>query len=219
MGLVRFRSRACRFRTNGTGANSGGRMLCAPTGFRRTVGAAISRPNAFPFRGRCPRRGRMRCAAKGRLRAGPYGKAGEFPVFCRGGCPHPPARPGWAGCIVGAAHWAARPQAFPPEGGRWHGEAVTDEGAYLNRCIPAGAPRQVRKSKGAPRSGRGIPFPKPSPGGSSPCGCMPRPAIGRTSKKFPSAVEQFPPRRGFSVSRESARRHIANEAVMLFLKR
>ena len=68
--LLRFRSRACRFRTNGTGANSGGRMLCAPTGFRWTVGAAISRPQAFPFRGRCPRRGRMRCAAKGRLRAG-----------------------------------------------------------------------------------------------------------------------------------------------------
>ena len=96
LGLVRFRSRACRFRTNGTGANSGGRMLCAPTGFRWTVGAAISRPKAFPFRGRCPRRGRMRCAAKGRLRAGPYGKAGEFPVFCRGGCPHPPARAGLA---------------------------------------------------------------------------------------------------------------------------
>ena len=38
-------------------------------------------------------------------------------------------------------------------------------------------------------------------------------------KKIPSAVEQFPPRRGFSVSRETARRHIANEAVMLFLKR
>ena len=31
-----------------------------PYGFRRTVGAAISRPKAFPFRGRCPRRGRMR---------------------------------------------------------------------------------------------------------------------------------------------------------------
>ena len=30
------------------GANPGGRMLCAPTGFRWTVGAAISRPQAFP---------------------------------------------------------------------------------------------------------------------------------------------------------------------------
>ena len=68
MGLERFRSRACRFRTNGTGANSGGRMLCAPTAFRWTVGAAISRPQAFPL-----------------------------------------------------------------QGGRWHGEAVTDEGGFLKR--------------------------------------------------------------------------------------
>ena len=44
------------------GANPGGRMLCAPTGFRWTVGAAISRPSLFPhgertippIRGKCP---------------------------------------------------------------------------------------------------------------------------------------------------------------------
>ena len=50
------------------GANPGGRMLCAPTGFRWTVGAASSRPQAFPL-----------------------------------------------------------------QGGRWHGEAVTDEGGFLKR--------------------------------------------------------------------------------------
>ena len=34
------------------GANPGGRMLCAPTGFRWTVGAAISRPpEPFPSKG------------------------------------------------------------------------------------------------------------------------------------------------------------------------
>ncbi len=55
MGLVRFRSRACRFRTNAPGANSFGRMLCAPTGFRWTVGAAISRPQSLPPpRGKVP---------------------------------------------------------------------------------------------------------------------------------------------------------------------
>ena len=44
------------------GANPGGHMLCAPTGFRWTVGAAISRPSLFPhgertippIRGKCP---------------------------------------------------------------------------------------------------------------------------------------------------------------------
>ena len=44
------------------GANPGGRMLCAPTGFRWTVGADISRQSLFPhgertippIRGKCP---------------------------------------------------------------------------------------------------------------------------------------------------------------------
>ena len=33
---------------------------------------------------------------------------------------------------VGAA--ISRPQAFPLQGGRWHGEAVTDEGGFLKRA-------------------------------------------------------------------------------------
>ena len=51
---VRFHSRAWLCRANAPGPNPGGRMLCAPTGFRWTVGAAISRP---PWRFPPPRRG------------------------------------------------------------------------------------------------------------------------------------------------------------------
>ena len=48
---ARFHSRAWLCRANAPGPNPGGRMLCAPTGFRWTVGAAISRPQAFPLQG------------------------------------------------------------------------------------------------------------------------------------------------------------------------
>ena len=51
---ARFHSRAWLCRANAPGPNPGGRMLCAPTGFRWTVGAAISRP---PWRFPPPRRG------------------------------------------------------------------------------------------------------------------------------------------------------------------
>ena len=68
------------------GANPGGRMLCAPTGFRWTVGAAISRPpEPSPSKGE-----------------------GRFPL---------------SGGNV--------PKGQKGEGG--HGEAVTDEGALLDR--------------------------------------------------------------------------------------
>ena len=136
MGLVRFRSRACRFRTNGTGANSGGRMLCAPTGFRWTVGAAISRPKAFPFRGRCPRRGRMRCAAKGRLRAGQ--------------CPAPTERPESSPYFVGAGVLTRPPVS----------DAV---GAHV---WPAGHARRARppgRAAHAIPQGRGVPLPRAGP--------------------------------------------------------
>ena len=46
-----------------------------------------------------------------------------------------------------------------------------------------------------------------------------RPAIGRTLKKSPPRWSNFRREGGVSVSRESARRQIANEAVMLFFKR
>ena len=84
----------------------------------------------------------------------------------------------------------SRPQAFPPEGGRWHGEAVTDEGAYLNRNLyPGGSP------KGLPYQGPQSP---PCQRGAAkrrgdflsstlsqrflPVRVCARPAIGRTSK-------------------------------------
>ena len=51
---VRFHSRAWLCRANAPGPNPGGRMLCAPTGFRWTVWAAIRRP---PWRFPSPRRG------------------------------------------------------------------------------------------------------------------------------------------------------------------
>ena len=34
---------------------------------------------------------------------------------------------------VGRGGTPGRPQAFPLQGGRWHGEAVTDEGGFLKR--------------------------------------------------------------------------------------
>ena len=129
--------------------------------------------------------------------------------------------------LFAGAALCSRPQAFPPEGGRWHGEAVTDEGAYLNRNLyPGGSPN-------------GLPYPGPqspplSKGGAKrqrdslspplsqrflPVRVCARPAIGRTSKKSPPRWSNFRRGGGVSVSRESARRHIANEAVMLFLKR
>ena len=37
--------------------------------------------------------------------------------------------------------------AFPLQGGRWHGEAVTDEGGFLKRT-PTGIPAIPRKSRG-----------------------------------------------------------------------
>ena len=95
--------------------------------------------------------------------------------------------------LFAGAALCSRPQAFPPEGGRWHGEAVTDEGAYLNRNLyPGGSPK-------------GLPYPGPqSPpcqGGAAkrrrdslspplsqrflPMRVCARPAIGRTSKKSP----------------------------------
>ena len=65
----------------------------------RTVGAAISRPKAFPFGGRCPRRGRMRCAAKGRLRAGqcpaPTERPERSPYFAGAGVLTRPPGLGW----------------------------------------------------------------------------------------------------------------------------
>ena len=68
------------------GANPGGRMLCAPTGFWWTVGAAISRPpEPSPSKGE-----------------------GRFPLS---GGNVPKGQKGWGG----------------------HGEAVTDEGALLDR--------------------------------------------------------------------------------------
>ena len=129
--------------------------------------------------------------------------------------------------LFAGAALCSRPHAFPPEGGRWHGEAVTDEGAYLNRNLyPGGSPK-------------GLPYPGPQ---SPPCQrgaakrrgdflspplsqrflpmrvCA-RPAIGRTLKKSPPRRSNFRRGGGVSVSRESARRQIANEAVMLFFKR
>ena len=106
--------------------------------------------------------------------------------------------------LFAGAALCSRPQAFPPEGGRWHGEAVTDEGAYLNRNLyPGGSPKglpypgpQSPPCQRGARSGGGIPFPKPSPRGSSLCGCVPALQSGERQKNPPSAVDQFPPRRG-----------------------
>ena len=81
----------------------GGRMICAPTGFRWTVGAAISHPKAFSLLGRRCRAyaRRMRVGAgmaKALQRAGqcPAPTKGEkrFYIRRRGGCPHPPALEG-----------------------------------------------------------------------------------------------------------------------------
>ena len=78
-------------------------MICAPTGFRWTVGAAISRPKAFSLLGRRCRAyaRRMRVGAgmaKALQRAGqcPAPTKGEkrFYIRRRGGCPHPPALEG-----------------------------------------------------------------------------------------------------------------------------
>ena len=104
--------------------------------------------------------------------------------------------------LQGRPYVAAR-KPSPPEGGRWHGEAVTDEGAYLNRNLyPGGSPKglpypgpQSPPCQRGARSGGGISFPHPSPRGSSLCGCVPALQSGERQKN-PSAVEQFPPRRG-----------------------
>ena len=61
--------------------DEGGFLKRAPTGFRWTVGAATSRPKAFPFRGRCPRRGRMRGTAL-------IMQAVRFPRAAEGGGPY-----------------------------------------------------------------------------------------------------------------------------------
>ena len=92
--------------------------------------------------------------------------------------------------LFAGAALCSRPQAFPPEGGRWHGEAVTDEGAYLNRNLyPGGSPKglpypgpQSPPCQRGARSGRGIPFPQPSPRGSSLCGCVPALQSGERQK-------------------------------------
>ena len=92
--------------------------------------------------------------------------------------------------LFAGAALCSRPQAFPPEGGRWHGEAVTDEGAYLKRNLyPGGSPKglpypgpQSPPCQRGARSGRGIPFPQPSPRGSSLCGCVPALQSGERQK-------------------------------------
>ena len=105
--------------------------------------------------------------------------------------------------FAGAA-LCSRPQAFPPQGGRWHGEAVTDEGAYLNRNLyPGGSPKGLPYpgpqspplSKGGREAAGGFPFPTPLPE-VPPCAGVCPPCNRANVKKIPSAVEQFPPRRG-----------------------
>ena len=77
----------------------GGRMICAPTGFRWTVGAAISHPKAFSLLGR-----RCRAYAR-RMRVG----AGMAKALQRAGqCPAPTKGQETYAYAVGAAHWAAR---------------------------------------------------------------------------------------------------------------
>ena len=106
--------------------------------------------------------------------------------------------------LFAGAALCSRPQAFPPEGGRWHGEAVTDEGAYLNRNLyPGGSPKGLpypgpqspHLSRGGREAAGGFPFPTPLPEVPPYAGVCP-PCNRSNVKKIPSAVEQFPPRRG-----------------------
>ena len=131
-------------------------MICAPAGFRRTAGAAISRLKAFSLLGRRCRAyaRRMRVGAgmaKALQRAGqcPAPTKGEkrFYIRRRGGCPHPPAlegapfvghglpdtRSAYPQNGVGAAHWAAR--RTPP-----HSLGPTATKAFSKRGVPGPRP-------------------------------------------------------------------------------
>ena len=129
--------------------------------------------------------------------------------------------------LFAGAALCSRPQAFPPEGGRWHGEAVTDEGAYLNRNLyPGGSPKGLPYpgpqspplSKGGREAAGGFPFLNPLPEVPPYAGVCP-PCNRANVKKTPPRWINFRRGGGVSVSRETARRQIANEAVMLFFKR
>ena len=164
----------------------------------RTVGAAISRPKAFPFGGRCPRRGRMRCAAKGRLRAGqcpaPTERPESSPYFVGAGVlTRPPSvdhnarrarPPGCAAHAIPQGRGVPLPRAGPrparkpsPCKGEGAERSEADEGDFLKFAAASGSPKglpcQVRESS------------------------LRTAGEGRTPEKTPSAVDQFPPRRGF----------------------
>ena len=98
--------------------DEGGFLKRAPTGFRWTVGTATSRPKAFPFRGRCPRRGRMRGTAL-------IMQAVRFPWAAEGGGPYR------RGCLMPRRAQAKRGATGAP------GSSRPTNGAAFYRGIPA----------------------------------------------------------------------------------
>ena len=147
----------------------------------------------------------------GRPVSGPYGKTGEVPVFRRGGCPHPPALK-CSDLPVGAAPCGRPPsvdhnvrRARPP------GRAAHAIPQWRGVPLPRAGPRPARKP--SPCKGEGAEhseedegdFLKFAAASGSPKGlpCQVRESSlrtageGRTPEKTPSAVDQFPPRRGF----------------------
>ena len=80
------------------------------------------------------------------------------------------------------------PQAFPPEGGRWHGEAVTDEGASFHR---AGLSHRICQGGSAPQGGihLGTPCRRSRAGQARPCTKTENIPKGR----LPAARKAFPP--------------------------
>ena len=81
MGLVRFRSRACRFRANAPGSLPTVGATLAVARKPSPLGEGVTRSVTDEVRGQRP--------PAGRPVSGLYGKAGEFSVFRRGGWSSP----------------------------------------------------------------------------------------------------------------------------------
>ena len=151
--------------------DEGGFLKHTPTGFRWTVGAAFGRPQAFPFRGRCPQRGRMRGTAlimqavrfpraaegggpyrwghlmprRAAARTAPTQAKDRFQLTCRGGaCPSRSVfrRRGGPVCPPGCTG--------PQSSGHTH------------RCAPTGISAIPRKNRGGQRLPQGRPVSAPT---------------------------------------------------------
>ena len=141
---------------------------------------------------------------------GPYEKTGEFPVFCRGGCPHPPALK-CSDLPVGATP-CGRPPSVDHNVRRARPPGCAAHAIPQGRGVPLprAGPRPARKP--SPCKGEGAErseadegdFLKFAAASGSPKGlpCQVRESSlrtageGRTPEKTPSAEDQFPPRRG-----------------------